>query len=144
SAEARSVEGNDHADIRPWREGDLSQRVQWKRYARTGQMVVADWEGEQGSPQWLDFNVYPGADHELRLGYLAFLVNERGRNGARFGLNLPGQIIEPDSGPAHVARCLRVLATWGEERPRDPTAEPHGTRKRPSGTSPNTIAEGQV
>ncbi|MBU2955668.1 DUF58 domain-containing protein [Marinobacter sp. F3R08] len=133
AAEASSVEGNDHADIRPWREGDLSQRVLWKRFARTGQMVVADWEGEQGSPYWLDFNAYPGADHELRLSYLAFLVKERGESGAQFGLYLPGQVIEPDSGPAHMARCLRVLATWGQERPRDTSAEPHGTRKKQKG-----------
>ncbi len=144
SAEARSVEGNDHADIRPWREGDLSQRVLWKRFARTGQMVVADWEGEQGSPYWLDFNAYPGADHELRLSYLAFLVNERGRSGERFGLNLPGQVIEPDSGPAHVTRCLRVLAAWGEERPRDAIAEPHGTRKKTTDRTSQLVAEGQV
>ncbi|MHA7808435.1 MAG: DUF58 domain-containing protein [Marinobacter adhaerens] len=144
SAEARSVEGNDHADIRPWREGDLSQRVLWKRFARTGQMVVADWEGEQGSPYWLDFNAYPGADHELRLSYLAFLVNERGKSGVRFGLNLPGQIIEPDSGPAHAARCLRALATWGEERPRDTMAEPHGTRRKPIGNSSQYAGEGQA
>lgn len=144
SAEARSVEGNDHADIRPWREGDLSQRVLWKRFARTGQMVVADWEGEQGSPYWLDFDAYPGADHELRLSYLAFLVNERGRSGVPFGLNLPGQIIEPDSGPAHVARCLRVLATWGEERPRDAVAEPHGTRRKPKDGAQRWAAEGQA
>jgi uncharacterized protein (DUF58 family) len=107
-------------------------------------MVVADWEGEQGSPYWLDFNAYPGADHELRLSYLAFLVNERGRSGVRFGLNLPGQIIEPDSGPAHVARCLRVLATWGEERPRDAMAEPHGTRKKLKDETSQLVAEGQA
>lgn len=144
TADARSVEGNDHADIRPWREGDLSQRVLWKRFARTGQMVVADWEGEQGSPYWLDFNAYPGVDHELRLSYLAYLVNERSRSGVRFGLNLPGQVIEPDSGPAHAARCLRVLATWGEERPRDATAEPHGTRRKPKETTSQWVAEGQA
>lgn len=144
SVEARSVEGNDHADIRPWREGDLSQRVLWKRFARTGQMVVADWEGEQGSPYWLDFNAYPGADHELRLSYLAFLVNERGRSGVRFGLNLPGQSIEPDSGPAHVMRCLRALATWGEKQPRDAMAEPHGTRKKSTGKASRRVAEGQT
>jgi uncharacterized protein (DUF58 family) len=71
-------------------------------------------------------------------------VNERGRSGVRFGLNLPGQIIEPDSGPAHAARCLRVLATWGEERPRDAMAEPHGTRKKQRGTTSQWVAEGQA
>lgn len=130
SSIARSVEGNDHVDLRPWREGDLSQRVMWKRFARNGQMVVADWEGESGSPDWLDFNAFPGMDNELRLSYLAWLVRERERVGARFGLNLPGQIIEPDSGPAHALRCLRALAVWGEEKPRDAVPQAHGTRVR--------------
>lgn len=128
SQNATPIDGNDHADLRPWREGDMSQRVMWKRYARSGQMVVADWEGESGSPYWLDFHAFPGTDHELRLSYLAWLVTERDRSGSRFGLNLPGQVIEPDSGPSHVNRCRRALAVWGEERPRDLAAEKHGTR----------------
>ncbi|MBW0146377.1 DUF58 domain-containing protein [Marinobacter arenosus] len=128
SENASLAEGNDHADLRPWREGDMSQRVMWKRYARSGQMVVADWAGEQGSPHWLDFNAFPGTDHELRLSYLAWLVEERDRSGAPFGLSLPGQIIEPDSGASHVNRCFRALAVWGEERPREMGVARHGTR----------------
>lgn len=125
---AKPVQGSDHADLRPWREGDLSQRVMWKRYARSGQMVVADWEGEQGSPQWLDFSAFPGVDTELRLSYLAWLVCERGQQSARFGLGLPGVTIEPDVGPAHVERCLRALAVWGQQPPRSSGSLAHGTR----------------
>lgn len=128
TASSRSPQGNDHAELRPWREGDMSQRVMWKRFARSGQMVVADWEADKGSPHWLDFDAFAGTDHELRLSYLSWLVLERGKSGERFGLNLPGQVIEPDSGPAHATRCLRALAVWGEERPRDSVATPHGTR----------------
>lgn len=140
-ASARSVDGNDHADMRPWREGDLSQRVLWKRYARTGQMVIADWEGEQGSPHWLDFHAFPGVDVELRLSYLTAQVLERGRNGTPFGLNLPGQMIDPDTGPAHVARCLKSLAVYGVEKPRDDTSIPFGTRQ--SGKA-SALAAGEV
>ncbi|WP_417500498.1 DUF58 domain-containing protein [Marinobacter sp.] len=129
TASSRSPEGNDHAELRPWRDGDMSQRVMWKRFARSGQMVVADWEADKGSPHWLDFNAFAGADHEVRLSYLSWLVVERGKSGSRFGLNLPGQVIEPDSGPAHATRCLRALAVWGEEKPRDAVGAPYGTRR---------------
>lgn len=132
TTEAR-VAGQDNADLRPWRAGDMSQRVMWKRFARSGQMVVADWEGEQGSPHWLDFNAFPGADTELRLSYLAWLVADRIQQGARFGLNLPGEIIEPDTGPVHGERCLRALAVWGEELPRQQGALVFGTRKAVDG-----------
>ncbi|MGO1460973.1 MAG: DUF58 domain-containing protein [Marinobacter sp.] len=128
TASFRSPEGNDHADLRPWREGDMSQRIMLKRFARSGQMVVADWEADKGNPHWLDFNAFSGVDYELRLGYLSWLVFEREKSGARFGLNLPGQVIEPGSGAAHATRCLRALAVWGEEKPRDAFAVPHGTR----------------
>lgn len=136
-SKSRSIDGNDHADIRPWREGDMSQRVQWKRYARTGEMVIADWEGEQGSPHWLDYDAFAGVDRELRLSYLAHQVLERSRSNSRFGLNLPGHVIEPDTGAAHTNRCLKALAVFGLEQPREGGPLPHGTRAgesaRPAG-----------
>lgn len=127
-SKSRSLDGNDHADIRPWREGDMSQRVQWKRYARTGEMVITDWEGEQGSPHWLDYEAFAGVDRELRLAYLAHLVLERSRSNSRFGLNLPGQVIDPDTGAAHANRCLKALAVFALEQPREGGPLAHGTR----------------
>jgi len=126
---ARAVAGQDNADLRPWREGDMSQRVMWKRFARSGQMVVADWQGDQGSPHWLDFHGFTGADTELRLSYLAWLVAERTRQGARFGLNLPGEVIAPDVGTGHAERCLYALAVWGEQPPRGHDPLVYGTRR---------------
>lgn len=117
SADTHTTEGHDHADIRPWRQGDLSQRVLWKRYARTGDMVIADWSGEQGSPSWLDYEAFPGADMEMRLSYLSALVQNRARSGEVFGLRLPGEQIGPDSGAAHVHQCMRALAVFGLAKP---------------------------
>lgn len=130
SASQQPVAGQDHADLRPWREGDLSQRVMWKRYARTGQLVVADWHGYQSDPQWLDYDAFPGVEGELRLSYLAWLVFDRDRAGSPFGLRLPGQQIEPDAGGSHVKRCLRALAMWGKTPPRDEQPASFGTRSR--------------
>ncbi|MDO3722349.1 DUF58 domain-containing protein [Marinobacter sp. chi1] len=114
-ASASPIDDTDHAELRPWREGDLSQRVMWKRYARNRQMVVADWEGEGGSPHWLDFDSFQGIDPEVRLRYLAWLVRERTKADQPFGLLLPGVTIEPVQGTAHGQRCLRALAVWGLE-----------------------------
>ncbi len=116
-SEERSADGHDHAELRPWRTGDLSQRVLWKRYARSGDMIIAHWEGEQGSPQWLDYGAFPGVDQELRLSYLSAQVLEREKSGHPFGLRLPGQVIDPDGGAAHKVRCLRALALFGVPNP---------------------------
>lgn len=123
AAEGESVEadqrsqGQDQVELRPWREGDLSARVDWKRFSRNGDMVVADWQGEQGSPQWLDFERFPGTDHELRLSYLTALVLERYTAGEPWGLRLPGVTIEPDQGDLHRRTCLKALATWQRTPP---------------------------
>lgn len=110
--------GFDDAEIRPWRQGDLSQRVLWKRIVRTGDMVIADWAGEQGRPQWLDYAAFPGVDVELRLSYLSHLVLERDQARQLYGLRLPGETIEPGQGDAHRRQCLRVLAMFGHARTR--------------------------
>ena len=136
TSQTRSVDGNDHADIRPWREGDMSQRVMWKRFARTGEMVIADWEGEQGSPHWLDYEAFRGVDQELRLSYLANQVLERMKASRPFGLNLPGQVIDPDVGRAHGTRCLKALAVFGLEKPREGDSLPYGTRQEDSKYGP--------
>ena len=140
SQQARAIDGNDHADIRPWRKGDMSQRVLWKRFARTGEMVIADWEGEQGSPQWLDYEAFRGVDRELRLSYLAHQVLARVKGKRPFGLNLPGQVIDPDVGPAHGSRCLKALAVFGLEKPREGETLAHGSRQ-PDG-SPSPVGAG--
>ncbi|ENO14237.1 DUF58 domain-containing protein [Marinobacter nanhaiticus D15-8W] len=116
ASQPRKSDDLSHADLRPWRQGDLSQRVLWKRFARTGEMTIADWEGESGEPVWLDFNQFPGADRELRLSYLAALVESRSRAGQVFGLRIPGLTIEPDQGSAHRSRCLRALGLCGFEK----------------------------
>ncbi|WP_227546092.1 DUF58 domain-containing protein [Marinobacter fonticola] len=113
NSQPRKSDDLSHADLRPWRQGDLSQRVQWKRYARTGEMVIADWEGESGEPVWLDYDAFPGADRELRLSYLAALVEARCREGVVYGLRLPGLSVELDQGSAHRLRCLRALGLQG-------------------------------
>lgn len=110
-----SAAGMEHAELRPWRQGDLSQRILWKRYARSGEMVIAEWEAVQGSPQWLDYDALSGIEPELRLSYLTYQVLERARTGQAFGLRLPGNSIAPDSGRHHVVSCLRALATHGLE-----------------------------
>lgn len=102
-----------HAEIRPWREGDLSQRVLWKRYARSGEMVIVDWEGEASDPVWLDYEAWPGVDRETRLSYLAYSVVERSRRSESYGLRLPGETIDPASGSTHQRRCLHALGRYG-------------------------------
>ncbi|TVP58184.1 MAG: DUF58 domain-containing protein [Halomonadaceae bacterium] len=112
----RFVRGADDTTLRGYREGDSLQRVQWKRYARTGQMVVADWEEPAGDPSWVSWADYPGVDPEMRLSYMADRVEHLCKSELPFGLELPGQTLQPDYSPGHRGRCLRALGTYGHNR----------------------------
>lgn len=110
-----SLTGVDWIDLRPYREGDPLQRVQWKRFARAGDMVSADWQASLQDPDWLDFDAFVGVDAELRLNYLAHLIDSRDKVGKAYGLKIGGHRQGPGIGPAHRLDCLRLLAWYGFE-----------------------------
>lgn len=109
------VRGADETTLRGYREGDSLQRVQWKRFARTGQMVVADWEEPVSDPHRVSWHDYPGVDSELRLSYMAHRVEELSRREQLFGVILPNMALESGTGSAHRRDCLRQLGLFGHE-----------------------------
>lgn len=111
-SDTRREPGEQWLELRPYRHGDLLQRVQWKRFARTGEMVSAQWHSGLEDPDWLDYARFPGHAREQRLSFLAYLVETRHRQARPFGLRLPGIEIKPATGRSHRLQCLRALARW--------------------------------
>lgn len=111
----RAARGESDIRLRPYRLGDSLKRISWKRFARSGHLVVMDWDTPPADPHWLDWEQFPGTDTELRLSYLAWHVDRLSGEGRTFGLRLPGEAIEPDSGDAHGRECLNRLGTFGFE-----------------------------
>ncbi len=104
--------------IREYRPGDPPNRIAWKAVARSGQLFVRDTGSGNAAPLWLDWEGVPAADPETRLSALCHGVLEANAEGQPYGLRLPGSRIGPDTGPDHLARCLRALALFGQ--PGDP------------------------
>ncbi|HRO60879.1 MAG TPA: SurA N-terminal domain-containing protein [Burkholderiaceae bacterium] len=106
----------DLAALRPWQEGDSPRRVAWKAMARTAtdELIVRQYEGGDLGELSLDWDQLPGNwDAEQRLSRLTRWVLEADSIGARYALRIPGTTLSTDAGPAHRARCLEALATWG-------------------------------
>ncbi|QCF26223.1 DUF58 domain-containing protein [Hydrocarboniclastica marina] len=98
--------------LRPYRTGDLPQRVQWKRFARDGQMMVLEAESRASDSLWLDYDGFPGVPGELRLSYLSWLVESCRAQDRPFGLRLPGAVLNPAAGPRHAREAQRRLAMF--------------------------------
>lgn len=106
----------DLAALRPYAAGDPPQRIAWKAVARTAseELVTMQFDGGALGEIELDWSALPHTmDEEARLSRLARWTLDADGAGIRYALALPGLHIEADAGPAHRARCLEALATWG-------------------------------
>lgn len=105
------------ADLRPYREGDALSHVAWKSLARGDLLFTRVLDATQSTQAWIDWVALPAdIGTEDRLEYLSGWVIELQDKGATFGLRLPGTVIEPASGLAHVACCLERLALFPDNR----------------------------
>lgn len=116
-ATPRPQGGDDWLELRPYRRGDLLQRVQWKRFARSGEMVTADPKSFPADPLWIDYQQFAGYSQEQRLSFMAGQVERFHAVGRPYGLRLPGREIRPASGRRHRLQCLRTLAKHGVGKP---------------------------
>lgn len=112
SGNGRPRQGEEWLELRPYRRGDPLQRVQWKRFGRTGEMVSAQWHAPDEDPTWIDFERFQGYSREQRLGFMTALVEMRHQESALYGLRLPGREIPPATGVRHRLVCLREMATF--------------------------------
>ncbi|WP_293662524.1 DUF58 domain-containing protein [Rhodoferax sp. OV413] len=107
--------------LRAYRRGDPRKQIVWKKAAKSDALVSRDTEEAQPLDLWLDLaptlqtvrsrqGPLGAAVRELALSRLCAWVLQAESRGLRYGLRLGGQVLPPDSGPAHQQRCLQALA----------------------------------
>ena len=102
---------DDFSGLRSYQPSDSPRHVAWKSAARSDVMLTKQFAGEAVAELWLDLRDTPLAlDLERRLSRLAGWVLAAERAGARYGLRLPGRVLEPGCGELHRAACLERLA----------------------------------
>ncbi len=104
------------AGVRDYQRGDSPRRVHWAKFAQTGELYTKTFEDNQNQERWLQWSAQHG-DTERRLSALCTLVLEAHQNNERYGLDLPGQTIKPNTGLPHRDTCLRALALFQQEIP---------------------------
>ena len=115
SADERSTRrttGSELDGVRPWRRGDSMRQVVWKKVAHSGELVSRETAGTAQRELWLQWTDNPGVDAEQRLSRLAAWVLLAEREGAAYGLRLPGAELPPGQGDGHRRAALDMLALW--------------------------------
>jgi hypothetical protein len=90
------------------------QRVSWKHYAKTQQLLVKQFSDFKSADTQFDFNLMTG-DIEQRLGQLCYLVCQAFESDINYSLKLHNKVIENGSGKFHQQRCLQALSSVGTD-----------------------------
>lgn len=88
------------------------QRISWKHYAKTQQLLVKQFTDFKSANIEFDFNLVTG-DSEQRLGKLCFLVCQAFESNKNYSLKLPNNFIASNSGKLHHQCCLEALSLVG-------------------------------
>ena len=115
-----TVDGDDFAGLREHRPGESLRHISWKAYAQGRGMLTKTFQGHASPSLWIDWHDMPAPSVEGKLSQMTALVIQAHQDGRKYGLKLPGTLIEQEAGPAHRAHCLRQLATF---RQRDGSAD---------------------
>lgn len=103
---------DDFAGLRGYHPSDSPRHVHWKAAARGQGLHTKQFGGESPSELWLDWEALRELDKEERLSQLCRMVLDAHAAGCRFGLRLPGVMLEPGIGEAHKHACLKQLALF--------------------------------
>ncbi len=101
------------AGLRPYTPGTPLKHMAWKALAHGGEPAVRYYTGRPQGTLWFDWNELGGLAVEARLSQLCAWVLQSERHGRRYGLRLPGGLLEPAIGAAQLSRALRMLAAFG-------------------------------
>ena len=104
--------GDDFSGLKTYQTCDPIRQIHWKSYAKGRGLHSKQYTGSSSVELWLDYESTPGDRIEERLSRLCRWIIEAEKAGLRYGLVLPGLKLSPDSGNAHLERCLCALALF--------------------------------
>lgn len=102
----------DFAGLRIAVPGDPPQRIAWKAYARSNELLAKQFTGGEQRAQLLEWNELAGLETEERLSQLTRWCLDAAEEGCAFGLVIPGTTISLGIGRSQLHECLKALALF--------------------------------
>ncbi|TQF67354.1 DUF58 domain-containing protein [Pseudoalteromonas luteoviolacea] len=100
----------DFSSLSKYQKGMSKNRISWRHFAKSQELLVKDYEGEEQSiSHVLDFHKVEGSK-ETKLSKLSYQVIEADKQGHEFALRLPAIYIKMGNGDVHVKACLEALS----------------------------------
>ncbi|VAX08171.1 FIG002343: hypothetical protein [hydrothermal vent metagenome] len=116
---------DDFVGLRNYQAGDAIRHIHWKALAKEQGLLTKQFGGEDSLELMLDWRSLSPLDPESRLSCLTQWILEAQKSGVAYGLWIPGTEIIPASGDTHQHRCLRLLAEFGQNDPKQAGFKQH-------------------
>jgi uncharacterized protein (DUF58 family) len=107
-----TIEGDDFAGLREHRVGESLHHISWKAYAQGRGLLTKTFQGQARPSLWIDWDLIRQGSVEDRLSLMTALVLTAENEDQKYGLRLPGAVIEQGYGNAHKHQCLQALAIF--------------------------------
>ena len=107
-----TIEGDDFAGLREHREGESLRHISWKAYAQGKGLLTKTFQGQARPSLWIDWDLLAQASLEEKLSFMTALVLAAESEEQKYGIRLPGYVIEQGFGSAHKHNCLQALAVF--------------------------------
>ena len=111
-----TIKGDDDFEgLNIYRQGESLKRIAWRHYAKTNTLLSKEFSSQKLAGEFLDWYALDGLGVEQRLEFLCGWVVEFNARKQAFGLRLPNQVIDKDTGASHKRNCLLALAQYGAD-----------------------------
>ncbi|WP_432472966.1 DUF58 domain-containing protein [Amphritea sp. HPY] len=108
------------AGLEQFQQGMSPRHIAWKQYARGQGLLAKQYVDYAEKNCWLSWQLWPELGTEARLSRLTWWTLQLEKQGAFYGLILPGTEIEPGRGELHRNRILQALALFPHGQSGDP------------------------
>jgi len=100
--------------LREHRVGESLRHVSWKAYAQGKGLLTKTFQGHARPSLWIDWQQLTHGSQEDRLSFMTALVLAAESEEQKYGLRLPGKVIEQGYGKVHKHQCLKALALFNQ------------------------------
>ncbi len=112
-----TIEGDDFAGLREHRVGESLRHISWKAYAQGKGLLTKTFQGHALPSMWIDWQLLKHGSQEEKLSFMTALVLTADKANQKYGLRLPGKVIEQSCGNSHRNHCLQALAVFNQSDP---------------------------
>lgn len=111
----KTVDGDDFAGLRDYKEGESLKHISWKALAQGRGKLTKTFQGHAQPSLWIDWDKINANSIEEKISKLTSLVIKADSLNQTYGLKIPLHSVDKNHGISHKKQCLQILASYQQD-----------------------------